>query len=632
MKFVPKMIAIIVVLISISCIFNTTSYGEVKNTSTQMISEWQIKWTLEDNLTARESTLEQAEGWIDSNSKQPLPTKPNPNSSAWFKIQLPEMNLHTPTLLIKTIYGRHIMVRTSDTILYESQRTYNYEQNKIMIPLRTIDSNSVLFIGVSGDKQRIGFHNQIVLGNNSELLPMFVKKNLLDMILGSSFIFVSFVMLICSLFLRKIFLSNWITLSIVILTIGILMITYSSYLYSIDGGHGELYTTLFDCALFILLPSLTYFFEGIFGVGYYGVIRHFRRFQVGYSTLCCLCMFLNSMISDEYVGLYYFISVKILGSVIIFQCVLLVITSILYAMKGNKDAAILSIGLVLFVGTSLLEMIYFYSESENYDFFAWKWGAVSFVTVLIIIIGRRFAINHDQVVTYSKELELFNNELQRSEKIEIIGELAASVAHEVRNPLQVTRGFLQLLTKKYEQEKQQEYLNLALEELDRASNIITDFLTFAKPELDHISVLNIRDELIHIEGILLPLANLSGGEITVNIPRNLMIRGNSSKFKQALINIIKNSIESWHQEGHIKIWAYRDSSIIVIHIQDNGEGMNEEELTRLGEPYFSNKTKGTGLGLMVTFRIIEVMHGKIHFISQKGVGTETIITFPSISE
>lgn len=632
MKFVPKMIAIMVVLISISCIFNTLSYGEVKNKSSQIITEWQIKWALEEDLTGPNTALEQAEGWIEKNSKQPLPTKPNHHSSAWFKIQLPEMNSETPTLLMKTIYGRHIVVRTSDTILYESERTYNYDQNKIMVPLRTADPNEVLYVGVASDKQRIGFHNKITVGDYSELLPIFVKTNLMDMILGSSFIFVSFIMLICSLFLRKHFLSSWISLSIVILTIGILMVTYSSYLYSIHGEWGGLYTTLFDCALFILLPSLTYFFEGVFGIGYYGVIRQFRRFQIGYSALCFICMLLNFMISDGYVGLYYFISVRILGSIIIFQCVLLVMTSILHVIKGNKDAIILSVGLALFVGTSLLEMIYFYSESENYDFFAWKWGALSFVTVLIIIIGRRFAINHDQVVKYSKELELFNNELQRSEKIEIIGELAASVAHEVRNPLQVTRGFLQLLSKKYEQKKQQEYLCMALEELDRASNIITDFLTFAKPELDHICMLNIRDEVTHIEGILLPLANLSGGEIIVNIPRNLMIRGNSSKFKQALINIIKNSIESWHQEGHIKIWAYRDNSIIVIHIQDNGEGMNQEELTRLGEPYFSNKTKGTGLGLMVTFRIIEVMNGKIHFISQKGVGTETIITFPSISE
>ncbi|MBW4838105.1 MAG: HAMP domain-containing histidine kinase, partial [Paenibacillaceae bacterium] len=251
-----------------------------------------------------------------------------------------------------------------------------------------------------------------------------------------------------------------------------------------------------------------------------------------------------------------------------------------------------------------------------------------FLGSLIIILSRRFVANHEQVVEYSKQLEMFNNELQRSEKMEIISELAASVAHEVRNPLQVTRGFLQLLVEK-QQQADKVYLSMALEELDRASGIITDFLTFAKPEGGKITELNVLDEFIHIEGILVPLANLQGGKITTHIPKDLYVRGNSSKFKQAFINIIKNSIEALRGEGDIQIWGYEKDGHVVIHIKDNGEGMDDEVLARLGEPYFSNKTKGTGLGLMVTFRIIEVMDGEINFKSKKGAGTEAIIQFPS---
>ncbi|WP_198402095.1 ATP-binding protein [Paenibacillus crassostreae] len=298
-------------------------------------------------------------------------------------------------------------------------------------------------------------------------------------------------------------------------------------------------------------------------------------------------------------------------------------------MKKNKDALILSIGFTLFAGTALFEMIQFYARSGDYNFIAWKWGVVSFIVSLIAISGRKFTDNHDQIVQYSKELELINNELQRSEKLEIISELAASVAHEVRNPLQVTRGFLQLLTERYEQEQAQMYLIMALDELDCASNIITDFLTFAKPDFDQITELNIYDELTHIESILIPLANLSDGVVSMDIPHDLSIMGNSSKFKQALINLIKNSIEAWNGRGIIRIWAYKNNSIVTVHIEDNGVGMDQEELTRLGAPYFSNKTKGTGLGLMVSFRIIEAMQGEIQYKSQKGAGTEAIITFPS---
>jgi len=124
---------------------------------------------------------------------------------------------------------------------------------------------------------------------------------------------------------------------------------------------------------------------------------------------------------------------------------------------------------------------------------------------------------------------------------------------------------------------------LALKELDRASGIITDFLTFAKPELEHETRLNVYEELKHVKGILLPLANLSGGTIELDDAKELYITGNSSKLKQAMINIVKNSIEALDGEGVIRIWAYAESGEVVIHIQDDGIGIEAGDLERLGE-------------------------------------------------
>lgn len=220
--------------------------------------------------------------------------------------------------------------------------------------------------------------------------------------------------------------------------------------------------------------------------------------------------------------------------------------------------------------------------------------------------------------------------LQRSEKMEIISELAASVAHEVRNPLQVTRGFLQILGER-SGNKEKEYLKMAVGELDRASVIITDFLTFAKPGLDIVDVFEVSGELKHVSGILLPLANLQGGSIELRLQQELQVTGSPAKFKQAFINLIKNSIESLQEEGEIVVTAWRTGNWVIISVKDNGEGMKVSELARLGEPYYSNKTKGTGLGLMVTFRIIEAMNGTIEFHSRKGEGTEVLIKLPASS-
>jgi signal transduction histidine kinase len=311
----------------------------------------------------------------------------------------------------------------------------------------------------------------------------------------------------------------------------------------------------------------------------------------------------------------------------IIQFILLIACVIVFSLKGNKDAITFAIGFGTAALTGAFELIWYYIKDGNYDLFYWKWALVVFILSLIIILGRRLAMSHQQVVKYTRELELFNNELQRSEKMEIISELAASVAHEVRNPLQVTRGFLQLLSEKSSGDEQR-YLFMALSELDRAASIITDFLTFAKPEFEQISILNIQDECKHIESIMLPLCHLNGGRMIFEAEEGLWVRGNSSKFKQAFINIIKNSIESLGDEGTIQMTAYGKGNKVYIHIKDDGEGMDQGVLNRLGEPYFSNKTKGTGLGLMVTFRIIEAMLGEIRFMSKKGAGTESITILP----
>ncbi|KWX87009.1 hypothetical protein AMQ83_15655, partial [Paenibacillus riograndensis] len=98
------------------------------------------------------------------------------------------------------------------------------------------------------------------------------------------------------------------------------------------------------------------------------------------------------------------------------------------------------------------------------------------------------------------------------------------------------------------------------------------------------------------------------------------------------INLIKNAIESLEEDGQITVAAWRSGEHIIISVRDNGEGMKMSELAHLGEPYYSNKKKGTGLGLMVTFRIIEAMNGSIQFQSRKGEGTEVIVKLPSAAK
>jgi two-component system sporulation sensor kinase B len=236
-------------------------------------------------------------------------------------------------------------------------------------------------------------------------------------------------------------------------------------------------------------------------------------------------------------------------------------------------------------------------------------------------------------------IEFLNNhfhmqeEVAKSEKIMIVSEMAAAVAHEIRNPLTVVRGFIQLLgvgELELDKEKKNYYQKICLEELDRAELIITDYLSLAKPDPEKIEVINVNDEISYLSNILITYSNYNNIQIIVTLFENnpLLIVGEKYKFRQALINIGKNAIEAMNNAGILEIKTNKINNMATIIISDNGIGMTSEQIKRLGIPYYSTKDKGTGLGTMVSFGIIKKMNGKINVKSELGKGTSYEISFP----
>ncbi|RNB87221.1 hypothetical protein EDM56_16220 [Brevibacillus fluminis] len=222
-------------------------------------------------------------------------------------------------------------------------------------------------------------------------------------------------------------------------------------------------------------------------------------------------------------------------------------------------------------------------------------------------------------------------EMVRSEKAKIVSEMAAAVAHEIRNPLTTVRGFIQLLgAEGISAEKRGFYQKISLEELDRAQMIITDYLSLAKPDPEIVEFIQIQDEIRYLSNVLLTYANYNNSQIETNIAldEDMQIVGDRHKFRQALINIGKNAIEALQDGGSLTISAKKREGMVVIEIRDTGVGMTEEQIQRLGTPYYSTKEKGTGLGTMVSFTIIKKMNGTITIKSKPGKGTLFCIQFP----
>ncbi|MDX8342514.1 HAMP domain-containing sensor histidine kinase [Rossellomorea sp. YZS02] len=216
------------------------------------------------------------------------------------------------------------------------------------------------------------------------------------------------------------------------------------------------------------------------------------------------------------------------------------------------------------------------------------------------------------------------------EKMQVVSHLAASMSHEVRNPLTTVRGFLQLINEDPSNiTNNKELSEVAVSEIDRATEVINQYLNFARPHPELEEEVAIRDEINRSKEIIMPLSIKKGITLKANILHHHSIKGDPNKLQQVLINVMKNGLEAMENGGTLRIFSYLENGKIFIVINDTGIGMTKEQLMRLGEPYFSMKGKnGTGLGMMTVYQLVEGMKGTIKVLSKPGKGTSVILSFP----
>lgn len=218
-----------------------------------------------------------------------------------------------------------------------------------------------------------------------------------------------------------------------------------------------------------------------------------------------------------------------------------------------------------------------------------------------------------------------------AERLHVMSELSASVSHEIRNPLTVTKGFIQIVKEsKSINSDEKMYLDYSLKELERAENILNDFLAFAKPQSAHMVYATMEKEVEYVKNILMPYARMNQVDIQCRFNNSLKKRYDKNQLQQCLINLCKNGIESMKDTGGILLIEVVEQDVnIIISIKDNGIGMTDDDILQLGKPYYSTKKEGTGLGMLMVYGTIGKLKGEIHVESKKGKGTTFLITIPT---
>ncbi|WP_413305910.1 ATP-binding protein [Bacillus sp. 1P10SD] len=253
------------------------------------------------------------------------------------------------------------------------------------------------------------------------------------------------------------------------------------------------------------------------------------------------------------------------------------------------------------------------------------------ITTIIVCIGTCMI---SYLIEEMKQNKFLTEQMVKSQKIELVSHMSAAISHEVRNPLTAVNGFLQLALEDSKMEDNTRgYINIALTELHAAEQVIKDYLTVGQPSLQTIERFDPTEELRKIIKSLQPMANMNSVELNMETLHPCFILGDKNRFRQCFLNIVKNCIEAMPNGGRLCIDSEVFNNEVKIQITDSGIGMTQEQINRLGEPYFSTKgKKGTGLGLMVSFSIIRELKGTIKIKSTVGKGTVFVVTLPVVSK
>ena len=217
--------------------------------------------------------------------------------------------------------------------------------------------------------------------------------------------------------------------------------------------------------------------------------------------------------------------------------------------------------------------------------------------------------------------------LIKSSALQAMGEMVATISHEIRNPLGIIKGTAERLSKKYNKD-QDELFGFIPEEVNRLNEILTGYLEFAslepkRKEEDLVSFLNktigqIRNEFSK-QNVTIEL------ETDDNLPK---VKINPVGIRQVIINLLMNAKEAIAQDGHIKIKLQSQKDFVHIEIEDNGRGIKKKDLKQIFTPFFSTKPKGSGLGLYVVKKIVEEHEGSVSIQSEVGKGTKVKIKLP----
>jgi len=397
----------------------------------------------------------------------------------------------------------------------------------------------------------------------------------------------------------------------IILLIGILLATFSGF-FNYYMGLGIITMTSLISAI-------------VFGIFYYiSIIR--RQYSKSIVALIGMCVFFITPSIWIFNG-------GIVGGATLF---ILVISSMIASLLRGVPRVVL-FGCLIMVTLTLIMVEYknplwitgYTSDAERYIDVSFTLLCTMVANAsLVIVIIKYYTKEYDRSRDYLAKIEKqkMENTMNRLERLNLIGEMAVSIGHEIRNPLTTVRGYLQYFSMKKIFTAYEETFCVMLGELDRANLIITEFLLLANNKRVDLESRNLNSIISKIYHLLQADAVGVGKNITLELGEISNTLIDENEIRQYIINLVRNGLEATKCKGVVLIKTYMHEQSVILEIQDNGEGICQEVLGKLGMPFVTTKDNGTGLGIPICYRIAERHQAQLD-IATSSTGTTFSIKF-----
>jgi len=279
------------------------------------------------------------------------------------------------------------------------------------------------------------------------------------------------------------------------------------------------------------------------------------------------------------------------------------------------------------IGTSMYDQQLFVDETEKADFInkIFRDGCIKekearlrtksgkIVTVsLSAIVANAYGTDYILIVGRDiTQLKTYQKEMARLECLHLVGEMAASISHEIRNPMTTVRGFLQLLSQKEQYALDKNYMDLMIEELDRANYIITEYLSLAKNKAVEKKRQSLNQRIRTVVSLIQADALKQEKSIKLELGEIPYMVMDKNEIHQLLLNLIRNGLDAMGPGSVLTIKTYQEGDNVVLSVKDQGHGIAPEIMDKIGTPFFSTKKNGTGLGLSVCYSIVRRHNAEI---------------------